>query len=254
MALDFKLKDVIHSIIVKFVPAYLPQAKKKYYAKSVFQTELDIHDVASKASVYNINTSPKVIEEGFTAGAQLIAYLAADGYRIKTDLFHIGIRIPGEYDGSETHLPEGTHPEVRMQVDSTLRNYIRENVHVVFDGIEENVGFIGEVIDDATGEIDSVFTQDNILTVRGYGLKIESDAAHTEQVGAFLLPVSPGAEEIALKAIALNEPRTLKLLTPDMPTSAACTLIIRTQSTVNHSGTLLKDVREVRSPFTLKPL
>jgi hypothetical protein len=44
---------------VKFVPAYLPQAKKTYNARAALQTELDIHGVASKANVYNITTSPE---------------------------------------------------------------------------------------------------------------------------------------------------------------------------------------------------
>ncbi|MDR2449405.1 MAG: hypothetical protein LBD52_05540, partial [Prevotellaceae bacterium] len=72
MALDFKLKDVMHRIIAKFFPAYLPDAKKPYNLRAVYQPELDIHGIASKADVYNITTSPKVIEEGAIALMELI--------------------------------------------------------------------------------------------------------------------------------------------------------------------------------------
>ncbi|MDR2682513.1 MAG: DUF4469 domain-containing protein, partial [Dysgonamonadaceae bacterium] len=254
MALDFVLKDVIHRIVVKFVPAYLPKAKKKYNARAVLQTELDIHGVASKASVYNITTPPKIIEEGFLAAEQLITYLVADNYRIKTDLFHLGVRIPGEYDGTETHLPQGLHPEVRMTVDDTLRNYIRDHVHTVFDGIEENNGYIGEVVDEATGTVDKVFTPGNILAVYGYGLKIEADEEHADQVGVFLVDVVSGAE-VPFQAIAQNEPRTLKLLSPQVLPFGATEfrLVIRTQSSAKSSSTLLKEVREVSTDFLLKP-
>jgi hypothetical protein len=252
MAIDFVMKDVIHRVITKFVPAYLPGAKKKYNARAVFQPELDIHGIASKASVYNITTSPKIIEEGFLAAEQLMIYLAADNYRITTSLFHMGIRIPGEYDGTETHLPAGVHPEVRLTVSNELRNYIRDHVHIEFDGIEDGKGVIGEVVDDATGNVNTVVTMGNIVTVHGYGLKIESDEAHAAQAGAFLVN-SDGGDEIRVKAVALNEPRTLKLLIPTtLSTDTDYTLLIRTQASAKTSRHLLKDVREVRSDFTLK--
>ncbi|MDR1468945.1 MAG: hypothetical protein LBT00_06595, partial [Spirochaetaceae bacterium] len=62
MALDFKVKDIIHKIMAWFVPAYLPEAKKPYYLRSAFMPPLDIHEIASKAEVYNIETDPRVIE------------------------------------------------------------------------------------------------------------------------------------------------------------------------------------------------
>ena len=53
MALDFTVKDVMHRIAVKFVHAFLPDAKKPYNLKAVHQPELDIHGITSKADVYN---------------------------------------------------------------------------------------------------------------------------------------------------------------------------------------------------------
>ncbi|MDR2053634.1 MAG: hypothetical protein LBP80_09485 [Treponema sp.] len=75
--------------MAKFVHAFLPDAKKPYNLKAVFQPELDIHGIASKAEVYNIEADPRVIEEGFTAACELIYYLAADGYKIKTPVFNL---------------------------------------------------------------------------------------------------------------------------------------------------------------------
>ena len=96
MSVVFKVRDVMRSIAVKFVHAFLPDAKKPYNIKAVHQTELDIHDIASKAEVYNITTDPEIIEEGLTVGMELIYYLAAEGYKIKTPLFTLKIRLPGE--------------------------------------------------------------------------------------------------------------------------------------------------------------
>jgi hypothetical protein len=250
MAIDFILKDVIHQIVVKFVHAYLPGAKKPYYLKAVFQPEIDIHELAGKADVYNIETSPKVIEEGFLAACELSYYLAADGYRIKTPLFTLRARMPGEYDGAETSLAEGEYPEVRMQPTARLRQYIREKVKVVFDGIETSDGLIAEAVDEKTGHIDETATIGNILTIRGSGLKIESDKEHEQQTGVFFQSASgvPSKAEI----IAVNEPRTLKIVVPaGLTAGTEYNLRIFTMSSVHGGGRPLKIVRDIKSEFKL---
>ncbi|MDR1149954.1 MAG: hypothetical protein LBK66_15135 [Spirochaetaceae bacterium] len=108
MSINFKVKDIIHKVLGKFVHAWLPNAKKPYNLRAVFQPELDIHGIASKAEVYNIETDPKVIEEGFAAACELIYYLAADGYKIKTPLFNTWLRLPGEYEAWRPALPRAS--------------------------------------------------------------------------------------------------------------------------------------------------
>jgi hypothetical protein len=90
--------------------------------------------------VYNIVTGPKVIEEGMAAGMELIYYLAADGFNIKPPVFNLHIRLPGEYDGAETALVEGSFPEVWLQTFLWLRNYIKDRVKVDFDGLDTAEG------------------------------------------------------------------------------------------------------------------
>jgi hypothetical protein len=183
MALDFTVKDIIHKVMAKFVHAFLPDAKKPYNLKAVFQPELDIHGIASKAEVYNIEADPRVIEEGFTAACELIYYLAADGYKIKTPVFNLSIRLPGEYEGAETSLSEGVHPEARLQVSAALRSYIRKRVRVELDGIDQRDGLIAEAVDEHTGQIDDVMTIGNLPAVRGYGLRLrETRITRTRRV------------------------------------------------------------------------
>jgi hypothetical protein len=250
MAIDFKVKDVIHRILAKFVHAYLPDAQKPYNLRAALQPELDVHGIASKADVYNIETDPKVIEEGFIAACELIYYLAADGYKIKTPLFNMRIRLPGEYEGFETRLNEGLHPELRMQTSTALRQYIAERVQVAFDGIADDEGIIGEALDEKTGQIDEAATIGNILTIRGSGLKIESDKEHEQQMGLFFQPSSG----LPLKAevIAVNEPKTLKVVVPASLTAGTeYYLRIFTMSSLHGHGQLLKTVRDLKSDFKL---
>jgi hypothetical protein len=249
MAIDFSVKDVIHKIAVKFIHAFLPEAKKPYNLRAVHQPELDVHGIASKADVYNIGTSPKVIEEGMNAGMELIHYLVADGFKIKTPLFTVKLRVPGEYDGSETRLPHGVHPVARLQTAAAFRKYLQERVQVEFDGVDQNDGLIAEAKDEATGLIDEVATMGNILTVHGYGLKIEGDEAHKDEIGLFF-----DCDTALAKAeiIAVNEPRTLKVIIPaGLVSGKQYRLKIVTQSSAKHSGTMLKETRTIQSDFTL---
>jgi hypothetical protein len=250
MALDFTVRDVIHKVTAKFTHAFLPEAKKPYNLRAVFQPDLDIHGVASKAEVYNIETDPKVIEEGFTAACELIYYLAADGYKIKTPLFNLRIRLPGEYEGAETSLNEGLYPEVRMQSAAPFRQYIRDRVAVQFDGIDQAEGLIAEAVDEHTGQVDEVMTIGNLLDIRGYGLKIEGDADHQDEVGLFF----DDGQKAPVKAeiIAVNAPRTLKVIVPAaLEVGGEYALKVVTQSSAKHGAALLKTVREVRSDFKL---
>ena len=257
MALDFAVKDVIHRIVVKFVHAFLPEAKKPYNLRAVHQPELDIHGVASKADVYNITTPPKVIEEGTMAFMELSHYLIADGYKLKTPLFNMKMRIPGEYDGSETHLPHGVFPVARLQTSASLREYLKSKVKIDFSGIEQSDGLIAEVYDEATGLSDEAVTIGNLLTVHGYGLKVDCDEEHEDEAGIFFEPAASGqcahcAAPVKVQIIAVNEPRTLKIIVPPgLVPGSAYTLKIVTQCSTKAHSNLLKSARELRSDFIL---
>jgi hypothetical protein len=177
-------------------------------------------------------------------------YLAADGYKIKTPLFNLRIRAPGEYDGTETHLPEGVFPEARLQVSAAFRSYIRDKVKFEFDGIDQREGFIGEAFDESTGLVDESITIGNLLSIHGYGLKVEGDADHQGEVGLFFEDGSGARIKAAI--LAVNEPRTLKAIAPaSLAAGTAYRLVVITQSSAKHGSKVLKNPREVRSEFTL---
>jgi hypothetical protein len=253
MPLDFKSKDVMHRIITKFYPAFLPNAKKKYVMRAVYQPELDINGIASKAEMYNITTSPKVIEEGMIAGMQLITYLAADGYKIKTPIFTLKVTTPGEYDGTETHLPPGITPEGRLTLSPELRKYLGENVTIQIDGVEENNGMIAEIINNVTGEIDATINSGALFSVRGTGLKIEYDEFHTDETGLFLEDVNTAIRtKIDMVNIAVNEPREIRAIAPQyIGVGLSFYIVVCTQASVKSNGRPLKKVREMKSDFAV---
>jgi hypothetical protein len=93
-------------------------------------------------------------------------------------------------------------------------------------------------------------TVGNLLTIRGYGLKIEGDDEHAEEVGLWF----DDGQNPPVKAeiIAVNEPKTLKAIVPaTLGVGGEYALKIVTQSSTKSRGTMLKNIREVRSDFKL---
>jgi hypothetical protein len=137
-----------------------------------------------------------------------------------------------------------------MQSAAAFRQYIRERVGVQFGGIDQAEGLIAEAVDEHTGQLDEVMTIGNLLTVRGYGLKIEGDDKHKDEVGLWF---DDGAGSlIKAEIIAVNEPRTLKTIVPaTLGVGSAYTLKVVTQSSAKGARAVLKTVREVRSDFKL---
>jgi hypothetical protein len=249
MGINFTIKDILHEVSAKFVRTFLPTAKEAYNLRAVHQPEVDIHGIASKAEVYNTGISPKVIEEGLAAGIKIMFYLAADGYKIKTPLFTLKLHIPGEYDGTEERLPDGVRPEVRLQPSREIEAYIKKNVTIVIDGKLDCGGLIAEAVDETTGRTNEAATIGGVLTVRGHGLKIESDEAHRDHAGLFFADPDGG---LTRAKVMVNEPLTLKaIVPPDLTAGAAYTLVVVTQSSARKSGHVLQEPHEARSRFAL---
>jgi hypothetical protein len=88
----------------------------------------------------------------------------------------------------------------------------------------------------------------NILTIHGYGLKLEAPTGFSP--GVFFKPAT--GVPIEATVIAVNEPRTLKLVVPaGLTDGAAYTLAVQTWSSVKSYGYMVKEMRDMRSDFTL---
>ena len=250
MAIDFNVKDVLHKTVVRFVRSYLPDVEKPYALRAARQEKLDIYGVAGKVVMYNIKTDPKVIVEGVTAFFELIFYLVADGFRIETPLFSLRLRFPGMYSGSENSLPDGVYPRARLRQSKRFRKYLKEYAKVEFDGIIQTGGRISEARDEAMGLSGETATIGNILTIRGYGLKIAADERHKDDVGLFFIPAS--GEPVKAVAIAESKPRTLTaVVPPSLKAGEPYQLRVVTQGSARSKSQLLKELRQVTSDFTV---
>ncbi|MDR1274579.1 MAG: hypothetical protein LBK12_08515, partial [Odoribacteraceae bacterium] len=169
-----KPKDVLHHVDVLFMLNTLPEAKKQFILHVAPLPYLDVSEVATKAGVYGQNIDAEEMARYVNAYFSLCAYLVADGYGVENMFFRSRLRVPGEYDGYETSLPEGDFPEVRMNAVTGLRDYIREHVKLNFKGIDETSGRMIKFLDAASG-LDNKITRGNLVHINGVGMKIASD-------------------------------------------------------------------------------
>ena len=113
---------------------------------------------------------------------------------------------------------------------------------------------IAEIVNHVTGEIDLTINAGAIFYVRGTGLKIESDDLHTDQAGLFLKDATTGVRtKIDAVNIALNMPHEIHAIAPATITAGQqYYVVVCTQSSAkSSSGRLLKDIREMKSDFTV---
>jgi hypothetical protein len=123
-------------------------------------------------------------------------------------------------------------------------------VKVEFDGVDQSDGLIAQATDEATELVDEAATIGNLLTAHGFGLKIEGDEGHRDAVGPLFEPEG-GGTAVKTEIIAVNEPRTLKVIVPALEAGKAYDLKVVTQSSAKGGGALLKKIREMRSEFSL---
>jgi hypothetical protein len=98
--------------------------------------------------------------------------------------------------------------------------------------------------------VDETATIGNILTIRGYGLKLETAEGHHVEAAVFFKPATGVPTEV--KVIAVNEPRTLKVLVPaELVEGTAYQIVVNTMSSTRNSGVTLKKMRDMRSDFTV---
>jgi len=247
MSVNFDVLDRIHNIIAKFVQTFLPEANKPYNLKPVHQPVLDVHGIASKADVYNVQTSPETIEEGFNAALKLMRYLSADGYIINTPLFRLGVRIPGEYDGTETRLPDGVHPVVRLRTSRKFREYIRDRVQISFDGVFSKNGFIAAFLDVEDNETNTTFTPGHQFVLTGADIMVAGD---DPSCGVSVVPVDNPSAAVRVGSLARNSRSQIIGLSPTTGYQRN-KIVIKTQY-MGSSTKFLKTVRVIESSFIIE--
>jgi hypothetical protein len=241
MSLGFDVTKVLHRINVCFVKAVLPTFKGKFHLRPVQQQTLNIHDVASKADIYKIHTSPETIEEGANAFFALVCHLVAEGYRIETPVFKLTAKIPGVYSGNEDRLPAGVFPELHLTASRQAKDYVKKYSEIALVAKISPRSVIESVFDHGSETSDECITRGHNITITGRGLKIIANPDSRAETGVFF--EAPDGNLVKASMPPANEPKRLVVLVPQgLEEGAKYHICLKTMT-----GTTQPDLISVRS-------
>jgi hypothetical protein len=125
---------------------------------------------------------------------------------------------------------------------------------VLFDGKADAEGYIAHVVDAFDGSKDETVTLGYPVEIQGAGLKVASDAEHADQVGVFIQVASTGSVfRIDPKLVTVNHANQIAFTVPAGWTPGLIVYVfVRTYSRVRGDGAFLKDIREVKTDFTVR--
>ena len=131
-----------------------------------------------------------------------------------------------------------------MMYLAELFNYMKKTAGKRFSCAYSSAGYIAEALDEATGLVNQRVTPGSILTIRGNGLKIESDIGLELQAGVFFK--SSTGRIVKAETIAVNDSSTLKVFVPDcLIPGIDYQLAIATMSSIEGNGKRLKRIRKL---------
>jgi hypothetical protein len=177
---------------------------------------------------------------------ELAMLLACDGAKIKTPFFSMHINVPGTYRGTEKTLPEGVKPELKLLTTKEVRDCISRHLEVFIDGKMRNDCAISRVYDRASGTNDELITRGRIVSLTGTGLKVGSSEENRDAAGVFF--ECPEGTLTPAVDISRNEATRVNILVPEsLKENIPYHIVIKTQYSPASGGTLLKELRHVRT-------
>jgi hypothetical protein len=132
----------------------------------------------------------------------------------------------------------------QAEIEKQVSGYIRKNFSFVIIPVNNK----DKVMDEATGLADDIITRNNLVTLRGYGLKIDGTEKHQDEIGLFFVSELTPQPPVKAQIIAVNEPRTLKFIVPpELAENVQYYIQIVTQTSAKSGGWLLKNIRKLRT-------
>jgi hypothetical protein len=168
--------EVLHRIKVKLYPNYLPGVPGAFFARTNNEAALSVQEVCAAAknrggytgNYEDLNRDVKVFFEE-------TAYQLADGFAVNTGWFTVYPKIGG------TFLKAGESPDPkRHKVDFAFRptdrlRELADRIVVEVEGIADTSGFIDEVLDVRSGEVNGVLSPGGAVVITGTKIKVSGD-------------------------------------------------------------------------------
>jgi hypothetical protein len=182
-----------------------------------------------------------------------MAFLLRDGYRINLggiiELFiNVGGWFANEYAQAD---PEKNKLSIHTRLLHGARLLV-EGIKIVVRGLAPVQAYIAELFDAESETVSEVVTKDGLFALSGRYLKIVGDP---REAGVFyVLPGTGGSPDIAVPVTAkliTNDPSKLAGKVTELLPDKDWYIEVRTYYS-SHSEKPLKELRVIRSPFTVR--
>ena len=244
-----------HEMRVKLYPNNLEGAEGKYVARTSNEATLTREDILAsmrERGGFAGNT------EDFLANLNRffdeVEYQACDGFAVSLGPVTVYAKVNGPFDSERELITPETHPiSFHARVNDELRKLI-PYIDGRIDGLAESGAYIESFLDVATGKVNLLCTKGGAFVIAGGKLKIVFNPnvpQDEKNTGVFFY--APGSPAISVKVsgnLIENTPTRISGIIPELVAGKTWYLEIRTR--YSHSATLLKEIRVIRSAFTLQ--
>jgi hypothetical protein len=238
--------EILHRIRVKLYQNYLPKVEGEYIARTDSERTLSIDEICDAMKTrggYTGNVAD--LKEHIHLFKEEMGYQLCDGYAINMEYFSIHPNVGGTFDNKREGVSPDKHPVgFKFRVRNALRQ-LAEHIEVFVEGVAETGAFIDEFHDNISDTVNEKVTPGGIFSIIGGKIKIAGDPTET----GIYFSASDGSSVKATGRLEENDRSKLIGVTPELPSDKEWTLEVRTQ--FSNSTTLLKEVRVIKSEFTL---
>jgi hypothetical protein len=249
MAGIYTVNETKHKIKAKLYPNRLPGGEGTYVARTSGADVADIRAIC--ASMRNRGGYEGSVEEALRTVGHFIKeteYLLCNGFMTDLDIFTVHVNIGGVFNSDKEAHDHEKHPlDFRFKPRKTLLD-LRGEIEVDIDGYGDSHAYIGEFTDRDSGAVNRAFTPGGAFVLRGRKIKIAGD---DPACGLYFVPVADPSAAVKAAHIGDSTPGKITGVIPPATGGGEHRLEVRTQ--YSGSGTiLLKEIRVITSPFTLK--
>jgi hypothetical protein len=242
---------VLHRIRVRLYPSHLTTVDAPLVARVEDERMLSIEEIcASMKERGGFTGNFEDAENNIKQFCEEGGFLLLDGYGLNMKYYSIHPKVGGGWHDPSEGADRAKHPVgFSFRVRNPLKTLADKIVLNVL-GVADNQGSIYEMVDESNGQVDETCSMGQLFTIHGTGLKVEGDADHTAVVGVFFETLQSTGLWKA-QVVAVNEPKTLKVIVPTMPTPNTAKVKVITQSMVSGGSRPMKEIREVTSSVVL---
>ncbi|MDR1324642.1 MAG: DUF4469 domain-containing protein [Treponema sp.] len=240
-----EVRNVLHVIRARLYHNYLEYGGK-FIAHTKTDKTLNVNQICAEAvtrggSSLNYDTMVDAVNAYFDEAF----YQLADGFSVENDYFSIHPKIGGTFDHTDAKPDKKKNPvEFTFRKRQKLRDII-SRITVEIEDVVENLAYIAEVLDVASGTVDERLTSGSVLTVLGRRIKI---TGNDPSCGLYLVNVADGS---TIKVIGNLVDNQRNRISTQLPVLAPGTYRIRILTQFSGGGTFLKEPHHIDSMVDL---